>query len=349
MKRLFLTLLALVIALPAPAQTTRQSRQPLGKNSPSVRKAFDPVIERATQSAVLILGTGVSKSESLGTIVSSDGYIVTKASEVRGDLRVTLKNRQQFPATIVGIVDSLDLAMLKIDATDLVPIEWADATKVDDGMWVASAGIREDPIAVGMISLPGRRKVSMKTAYMGVQLEQAENGALIRSVIRDSGAAKAGLKPGDTIIAVNSTPTPQRDDITGIIGDQPVGTVVKLQILRDGQEQTMEVTLTARPAANNARANRGDRMNRMGGELSSRRSGFPAVIQHDSLLSPSTCGGPLVTLDGKAIGINIARSGRVESFALPADVVQSYLEDLKAGKYSPTTQPAEDAVPATQP
>ena len=348
-KRLLSLLLLTAVALPTVAQTTRQSRLAMGKNSPSVRQAFDPVIERATQSTVLIRGTGESKSESLGTIVSSDGYIVTKASEIRGDLRVTLKNHQQFPATIIGIIDTLDLAMLKIDATDLLPIEWADATDVDDGMWVASAGIREEPVAVGMISLPGRRKVSMKTAYMGVQLEQAENGSLVRSIIRDSGAAKAGLKPGDTIIAVNATPTPNRDDITGIIGDQPVGTVVKLQILRDGQEQTVEVTLTSRPEVVNARAARGERMNRMGGQLSSRRTGFPAVIQHDSLLSPTTCGGPLVTLDGKAIGINIARSGRVESFALPADVVQSYLTDLKSGKYPATTQPSDRALPTTQP
>jgi len=124
---------------------------------------------------------------------------------------------------------------------------------------------------------------------------------------------------------------------------------VKLQILRDGQEQTVEVTLTSRPEVVNARAARGERMNRMGGQLSSRRTGFPAVIQHDSLLSPTTCGGPLVTLDGKAIGINIARSGRVESFALPADVVQSYLTDLKSGKYPATTQPSDRALPTTQP
>ena len=86
-------------------------------------------------------------------------------------------------------------------------------------------------------------------------------------------------------------------------------------------------------------------MNQMGTSISARRDGFPAVIQHDSPLTANTCGGPLVSLEGKVIGINIARSGRVESFALPSDVVQSYLEDLKAGKYAPTTQPA----PSTQP
>lgn len=349
-KKLLFLLLLFPVAIPAAAQTTRPSRLSLGKNSPTVRQAFADVIAKASESTVLIRGTAAAdtKSESLGTIVTSDGFIITKASELRGDLRITLKDKRQFPATIIGVVDTVDLAMLKVDADDLHAIEWGDSVNISDGMWVASSGIRDEPIAVGMTSLPGRRKVSMKNAYMGVQLEQADGGAIIRAIVPDTGAAKAGLQPGDKIIGVNATPTPERDDITGIIGDLSVGTVVKLQIVREGEEQTVDVTLAARPQPSDPRARRGDRMNSMGGPLSSRRAGFPAVIQHDSVLSPTTCGGPLVTLDGKAIGINIARSGRVESFALPADIVQSYLDDLKAGKYPSTTQPADDA-PTTQP
>ncbi len=40
-------------------------------------------------------------------------------------------------------------------------------------------------------------------------------------------------------------------------------------------------------------------------------------------------------LDGKVIGINIARAGRVESYALPAATVRSMLPDLMSGKLSP--------------
>src|SRR5262249_54405804 len=46
-------------------------------------------------------------------------------------------------------------------------------------------------------------------------------------------------------------------------------------------------------------------------------------------------GGPLVDLDGKAVGINIARAGRVESFAVPSDTVLALLPDLKSGKLAP--------------
>ena len=61
--------------------------------------------------------------------------------------------------------------------------------------------------------------------------------------------------------------------------------------------------------------------------LSGRRSGFPA-LQHDTVLHPDQCGGPLVNLDGKVVGINIARASRVASYAIPADVVVPLIQEL---------------------
>jgi S1-C subfamily serine protease len=75
--------------------------------------------------------------------------------------------------------------------------------------------------------------------------------------------------------------------------------------------------------------------NNQGGPLSERRSGFPSVLQHDTALLPNDCGGPIVDLDGKVVGINIARVGRVDSFALPVSAVLNVLDDLKSGKLSP--------------
>jgi serine protease Do len=75
--------------------------------------------------------------------------------------------------------------------------------------------------------------------------------------------------------------------------------------------------------------------NRMGSELSSRRTGYPIILQHDSVLKPSDCGSPLVDLEGRVLGINISRAGRVESWAIPTEVIRPLLADLKAGKGAP--------------
>ena len=82
-------------------------------------------------------------------------------------------------------------------------------------------------------------------------------------------------------------------------------------------------------------ADRSEVQNEMGGRLSKRRLDFPMALQHDTPLSPSECGGPIIDLTGKIVGINIARSGRVDSLALPVSTVLSVIESLKSGELSP--------------
>ena len=77
------------------------------------------------------------------------------------------------------------------------------------------------------------------------------------------------------------------------------------------------------------RFDREEQMNRMGSEPSERAEGFELAIQHDTVLQNWQCGGPLVNLSGQAVGLNIARAGRVASYALPADLVQRAISKLK--------------------
>ena len=71
------------------------------------------------------------------------------------------------------------------------------------------------------------------------------------------------------------------------------------------------------------------RISRLSGEVSQRAEGFEQAIEHDTVLQPWLCGGPLVNLDGKAIGLNIARASRVTTYALPARLVKQILDNLK--------------------
>jgi S1-C subfamily serine protease len=80
----------------------------------------------------------------------------------------------------------------------------------------------------------------------------------------------------------------------------------------------------------------------MGSTLSNRKSGFPAILQSDLVIPHTACGGPAVTLDGKAIGVVIARAGRTESYVIPSENLKSLLADLKSGKLKPA--PAQPTV-----
>ena len=54
------------------------------------------------------------------------------------------------------------------------------------------------------------------------------------------------------------------------------------------------------------------------------------MIQHDIPLGPEAMGGVLFTIEGKAIGMNIARRDRVTTYALPAEVIQRVARDMIA-------------------
>jgi serine protease Do len=71
-------------------------------------------------------------------------------------------------------------------------------------------------------------------------------------------------------------------------------------------------------------------MNEMGSMTSQRAEDFALVIQHDTVLQNWQCGGALMNLDGKAVGLNIARAGRVASYALPGSVVKPAIARLIA-------------------
>lgn len=72
--------------------------------------------------------------------------------------------------------------------------------------------------------------------------------------------------------------------------------------------------------------------NSMGTDRSERRTGFPAALQHDTDLKASQCGGPLVDLEGRVIGINIARGGRTDTYAIPSESIKPLLSAMLAAK-----------------
>ena len=62
---------------------------------------------------------------------------------------------------------------------------------------------------------------------------------------------------------------------------------------------------------------------------STHAGGFPKAIQIDADVYPRQVGGPLLGLNGKTLGIVIARADRFPAFAIPADAVATVFEQLK--------------------
>lgn len=77
-----------------------------------------------------------------GVIISPDGYIVTNYHVVKNatELEVTLNNKKNYPAQIVGVDPQNDIAVIKIPATDLPYMEFGDSNRLELGEWVLAIG-----------------------------------------------------------------------------------------------------------------------------------------------------------------------------------------------------------------
>src|SRR3974390_1131854 len=77
-----------------------------------------------------------------GVVISPDGYIVTNNHVIDGavDIGVTTSNRRVMKAKLIGADPLTDLAVLKVDATDLASVPWGDSKEVRPGQTVLAFG-----------------------------------------------------------------------------------------------------------------------------------------------------------------------------------------------------------------
>jgi serine protease Do len=300
----------------------RRNRYPgdEGKNHTMVKAPFREVVAQSSRGTVEIYSN--DRRVALGTVITPDGYIVTKASELSGEIVCKLRGEKTYPARIIGVHDDTDLALLKIEASGLTPVRWSREKPPAVGSFIATAGASGDPVAIGVVSV-GPRAIAAASGVLGIAVGQSDEGARVEQVIEGTSAARAGLQVNDIITRVNDRSVTSRESLIETVGGFRPGDRVRLQILRG--EEVLDISTTL---GNRAHGSRRDFQNRLGGDLSERRGGFPQAIQHDTVLRPRDCGGPLVDLDGRVVGINIARAERVASYAIPTPLVLDVIDEL---------------------
>ena len=269
-----------------------------------------------------------------GVIISPEGYILTNNHVVDGatSVTVTLHDKREFKAKVVGTDPRTDIAVIKIDGSDFPALTLGDSSKVQVGDVVLAIG---DPFGVGqtvtsgIVSAIGRsglgieqvedfiqtdaainpgnsggalvddegNLVGINTAilsgnsggnqgigfavpinmarsdmdqivahgkvehgYIGILPQDVTpalakafnandtNGALVGQVTPDSPAARAGLKQGDIIAAINGEPVTDANQLRMKIGMMAPNSTVNLKVMRDGHSQNMPVTLGEYPS-----------------------------------------------------------------------------------------------------
>ncbi len=317
--------------------STRSRASSFYKENSQLRKLFEPVVAEAKQHTVSVLrGT---RRVAYGVIVDSTGLILTKSSELRSPLKCRLPGRKEpVDATIFGIDPETDLALLKVNET-MLPFQRFDPQYKSPavGSWVAVPDTTGSPISIGVVSV-GDRKIPPASGFMGVQLAQApsKNGVKVDLVMPGLPADNAGVKVNDIIIEVNGVKTPNRVKLIEVVSKKRPGSKIDVTVVRDGKNKKVQIVLGDREKLNAREQARSNQQNTMSGSRSDRRKDFPLAFRHDGYLVRTEVGGPVVDLDGKVVGINIARGGRVESLALPNSIVFGVIEKLKTGNFKPS-------------
>jgi serine protease Do len=176
-----------------------------------------------------------------GVVVRSGGYIVTNNHVVEGTEEVTavMGNGTQYDATVVGADPMSDLAVVKVDATDLPTISYGDSEKVKVGQWAMAFGSPlskdlDNTVTAGIISAKGR--VSGTTSRINQIAELIQTDAAINP--GNSGGPLVNLQ--GELIGINSAIASQ----TG--GYQGVGFAIPVNLVKSITNQLIESGTVAR-------------------------------------------------------------------------------------------------------
>ena len=269
-----------------------------------------------------------------GFIISKDGYVLTNNHVVEGaeTVIVRLNDRREFIAEIVGTDPRSDVAVLKLDATDLPVAKIADSDDVKRGQWVVAIGSPfgfDYSVTAGIVSATGRAlpdesyvpfiqtdvainpgnsggplfnldgevvginsqiftrsggfmglsfaipmNLAMNVAeqiqedgvvrrgWLGVLIQEVNRdlalsfglekpmGALIAQASSSGPGGKAGIQPGDIIVRFNGKDVERSSDLPPMVGLVRPGTTVPVDVVRQGDRLTIDVTIEQLPEAN---------------------------------------------------------------------------------------------------
>ena len=305
-----------------------EERQTIDGEADEFSQALTPTLATAAKSTVRVWAG--KRRLAYGTVVADGHKVLTKFSEVAraaGSLRVDNGDGAVRAAVIAGVYQDEDLALLTLAGEPLTPVKWfAGEPKLGSFLTAPQPGGK--PAAFGVVSVLQRDLRETDKAYLGVLGDPHFTGPGVKAqdVQAESGAAAAGLRAGDVILRVNKRPISGMLELRNALTGVAPGTRVAMEVTRSGKPIDLDVLLGNRPDLPQFPGERLLQMEQMGGPTSRVHDSFSKVIQTDMRPDPNQIGGPVVDLQGRVIGITMARADRTRSFIMPSAAVTKLLE-----------------------
>ncbi len=163
-----------------------------------------------------------------GVIISPDGYIVTNAHVIDGAerLEITLNDASTYNATVIGSDKATDLALIKIDATNLPVIPFGDSDALKVGEWVLAVGNPfgfTSTVTSGIVSAKARNISAGSGRQMGIESYIQTDAAVNPG---NSGGALVNLD--GELVGINAAIYSQTGNYAGTSFAIPVSLVTKV-------------------------------------------------------------------------------------------------------------------------
>ncbi|MBH55882.1 MAG: serine protease [Planctomycetaceae bacterium] len=162
---------------------SRRSELVSNKVTPSVVHIHTAAFDMETRTNQRVLPESnlfPSRGQGSGIVVSADGYILTNRHVIEDSnlVYVHLADQSRYTAEIIGVDKETDLALIKIDKENLIPIQWAprDAVQVGTMVWAMGSPFGlEQSITLGIVSAT-HRTAKVGTLYQDfLQTDAAVN------------------------------------------------------------------------------------------------------------------------------------------------------------------------------
>ena len=165
-----------------------------------------------------------------GVVVRSDGYILTNNHVIDGadDITVTFDNKREMKAKLVGTDAKTDIAVLKVDATNLPTIAMADSSQARVGDLVLAMGSPfglKQTVTMGIVSAQGRANLGIEDYEDFIQTDASINPGNSGGALLNARGELIGI---NTAILANNG------------GNQGVGFAVPANLARSVMTQVME-------------------------------------------------------------------------------------------------------------
>ncbi len=257
-----------------------------------------------------------------------ENLLLTKASEVVTERAIFTASRENeaLAAKVIGTYPEEDLAIVEVAGLQAAPVKWAEAESLDEGAILAAIRADGEAQAMGVLSVKERSLKSEDQGFLGIRMDPREigQGVRVEHVEPRSAAAEAGIKVGDVIKSIDSEKVKGSFELSTRLRRMKSGDQPEIELLRAGKDFKVKPKLREREI-DETQSRRLERMDRMSGSQSRVRGDFRSVIQSDMELESSHAGLPVVDLEGRIVGMVIARAGRISTLILPGDEIEEVL------------------------